>query len=78
MLSTEIDAVSGGEITKITAYESLVLDLYKQAKDKGNKDRLQALSLLVELSGQSARQMEIEIKRQELNLKKEIADNNNW
>lgn len=43
--------------------------------DDGN---LSALSFLLELSGESARQMEINLKKDELKLKKEIAEMQNW
>lgn len=39
---------------------------------------LQALAMLVELAGESPRQQEIALKKQELKLKKENADNSNW
>ena len=39
---------------------------------------LNALSYIIELNGESARQMEIALKKQELKLKKEIAENEKW
>lgn len=39
---------------------------------------LKAMELLIELAGESPRQMEIKIKQQELKIKKENAENQNW
>ena len=55
--------------------ESILDKLIAMFNDDGD---LQALSLLLELAGESPRQMEIAIKKQELKLKKEIAENGNW
>lgn len=43
-----------------------------------NEGDLRALDLFLELAGESPRQMEIKIKQQELKLKKENAENQNW
>lgn len=39
---------------------------------------LKALDYIIELRGESSRQMEIDLKKQELKLKKEIAESSNW
>lgn len=39
---------------------------------------LKAIELLVELAGESARQQEINLKKQELKIKKQNAENSNW
>lgn len=43
-----------------------------------NEGDLRALDLFLELAGESPRQMEIAIKKQELKLKKQNQENQNW
>ena len=43
-----------------------------------NEHDLKAMELLIELAGESPRQMEIKIKQQDLKIKKENAENQNW
>jgi hypothetical protein len=43
-----------------------------------NEGDLRALDLFLELAGESPRQMEIAIKKQELKLKKRNQENQNW
>ena len=55
--------------------EDIVETLITMAIDEHD---LKAMELLVELAGESPRQMEIKIKQQELKIKKENAENQNW
>lgn len=55
--------------------EDIVETLITMAIDEHD---LKAVELLVELAGESPRQMEIKIKQQELKIKKENAENQNW
>lgn len=55
--------------------EDIVGTLITMAIDEHD---LKAMELLVELAGESPRQMEIKIKQQELKIKKENAENQNW
>lgn len=55
--------------------EGIVETLITMAIDEHD---LKAMELLIELAGESPRQMEIKIKQQELKIKKENAENQNW
>ena len=57
----------------------MIDDIIDGLLDMVMKDHdLNALAYIIELNGESARQMEIALKKQELKLKKEIADNGKW
>lgn len=60
-------------------HPELIDDIIDGLLDMVMKDHdLNALAYIIELNGESARQMEIALKKQELKLKKEIADNGKW
>lgn len=77
VLEMETNAVIDDENTKITQYQLLAMNLFQEAKDTSNKNHLDALRILADLAGESARQLEIQIKEKELQLKKDVAENNN-
>lgn len=52
-----------------------MLDRLEEEVDAGN---LKAFELVIELSGESPKQMEIALKKKELKLREKIADANNW
>lgn len=57
----------------------LIGEIFDTLIDMILNDRdLRALELLIELSGESPRQMEIALKKQELKIRKEAAENGNW
>lgn len=55
--------------------EDMITALFEMAID--GRD-IRAMELLIELCGESARQMEIKIKQKELKIKQENAENSNW
>lgn len=55
--------------------ENMIDALFDMAIDGHD---LRAMELLIELCGESARQMEIKIKQKELKIKQENTENNNW
>lgn len=64
---------------KLREHPELIENILDELFQMVLKDHdLEALSMLLELAGESPRQMEIALKKQELKLKKEIAENSNW
>lgn len=55
--------------------DDMITALFEMAID--GRD-IRAMELLIELCGESARQMEIKIKQKELKIKQENAENSNW
>lgn len=79
VLSMEVDGtLPDGQSARLTVYESLVLDLLQQAKDPDCKYRLQAFQQLQELAGESPRMHEVDLKRREIELKKQAQEADSW
>lgn len=79
LLSMEIDGQAlDGQPARLTVYESLVISLVQQAQNPECKTSLQAFQQLQELVGESPRMQEVDIKRQELEIKKQAQEADSW
>lgn len=64
---------------RVREHPELIAEIIDSLIEMATEERdLKAMELLIELSGESPRQMEIKIKQQELKIKKENAENQNW
>lgn len=79
LLSMETDGqLPDGQPARLTVYESLVIGLVQQAQDPDCKSRLQAFQQLQELVGESPRMQEVDLRRLELEIKKQAQEADSW